>query len=899
MKNGRKKEVEKGMENLSGEKALLISEKPDLMRKMESAYQKHKSEIPYEVDFQSQSGHLVELLTPDEMDPVMKKRGTWENLPFHPEEHGGWKYKLIDQKFPREMFGKIKKALQSGQYDFIINDGDPDQEGELLIHNVLDYLGNTLPVKRVWTNDVTEGALVEAMKNLMDDDHDPMLVNLLSAAHAREHSDYRVGMNISRAADLLMHRHDTSCGRVMTPMLYLIVKREHEIRNFTPVTTYGVSIRYQEGFEGRLTGEEELKREQEVRKSAKSVRDKDTADSYTVWFDTREEAESLIQELSRKSMTASVVSFQQEEVKTYAPKLFKLSSIQAEADRRFGIPASQTLRVIQRLYEGEYVSYPRTGCEYLSSRENFSGILKAVGRVPGFEGFVQTVQQDKGAVSRVRHTKKWVNDAALQQAGHSALRPTVKAPNLSRLTADERTIYQMIAERFVAMFYPPLVQNRTELVSSWNGKLFRSTGKTLVSPGYTVVFGSTMTETEIPVHQEKDELKIEEAKIEEKTTKCPSRYTTGTLISACENPLKYLDDQRLKKLGRTLHIGTDATRAGILDKLIRKGYVKGGKYLEPTEMGEKLIGELDGLMITRVDMTGIWQEGLDQIRNGTLTREAFEQQMIRDTGSMIDEIRRRAEEEEAAIEKVAFEREGVPVSFRRVWGSHRFTDEEVETLKQGGEITFDGVSKTGEPYQFTGMLSGKKALKFKVTAMKKTGADYVSGVWRKKTVEIPREFRGYTFSDEECDRLFHGEEILISGLKGERKFGKKVSTYNYQLNIRLTTKNGLVTFATSPAKDPEKEYASGTLNGKTVEFCRIWGGHRFTDEEVQTLLDGKELSLRNLTSKKGNPYGVIGKLTQPKNGVCRFIKVKWIREKSGKKTAAKTAVKTAAKSEGK
>lgn len=858
------------------EKALLISEKPDLMRKMENMYRKHASEFSYEVDFESQSGHLVELMAPDEINPLMKKRGTWDNLPFHPEEYGGWQYKLIDEKFPKQMFAKIKKALKSGKYDFIINDGDPDQEGELLIHNVLDYLGNTLPVKRVWTNDVTEGALLSAMNNLMDDDNDPMLVNLLSAAHAREHSDYRIGMNISRAADLLMHRHDTSCGRVMTPMLKLIVNRECEIRDFKPVTTYGISIRYEEGFEGRLIISENITNEHIT--DGYGTND---IEAGTVWFDTEEEARLHIQKIKDSDKKIIVDKFESKQVKTYAPKLFKLSSLQAEADRRFGISAGRTLRIVQGLYEKEYVSYPRTGCEYLSSHENFSQIIKALSNVDEYKSFVSEIVSDKSAVPRVRNTKKWINDAALRESGHSALRPTVKAPDISKLTSDEKIIYKLISSRFLAMFLPPMVEERTELISEIDGEFFRSIGKTLIDPGYTRIFGTKFTDMIIPRYSKGDELFADDFSIQEKTTKCPLRYTTGTLISACENPLKYLNDKSLQKLGRELRIGTDATRSGIIEKLIRKGYVEGTKFLAPTETGEQLIDKLEGMIITRVDMTGLWQEKLDKIKSGKMTREEFEAKMMEDTSSMIDEIKKRAEEEEAKIERVELEWNNNKASFRREWGNHRFTDEEVEKLKKGESVTFISTTKSNEEYEFTGMLSGKQKLTFKTTLRKKVGAEYYKGIWRKKEIEFPRDFRGHRLTDDECSMLIDGKEVMVSGLEGRHK------GITYSVNIKLSQKAGEVVFATSLAQDPDKEYMSADFKGKKISFCRIWGGHRFTDEECETLLRGDELSLKDLKSKKGTSYGVVGKLSVGKTGNARFIKIRWIRQ-SGKGRSVKT-----------
>ena len=236
-------------------KMLLIAEKPDLMRQIETVYNSHRSEIPYEITFVSQRGHLVTLKQPDEIDEDLKV-WNWESLPIHPEKHGGWQYKVIQEKktgkflTAQERFAQIKKEIHSGNYDGIINAGDPDQEGELLIRIVLRYAGNTLPVKRFWTNDLTEKAIVDALKNLKDDDKDPMLTNLLAAAYGRQHSDYRFGMNLSRAATLKMNR-TISCGRVETPILAIVCRRENEIRNFVPSTSYGIKAEYKEGFDGK------------------------------------------------------------------------------------------------------------------------------------------------------------------------------------------------------------------------------------------------------------------------------------------------------------------------------------------------------------------------------------------------------------------------------------------------------------------------------------------------------------------------------------------------------------------------------------------------------------------------------------------------------------------------
>ena len=276
------------------QKALLIAEKPSLRRAIESVYKKHQSELPFEITFMEQRGHLLTLKTPDELDEDMKE-WTFDTLPFAPEDHGGWQYKVIKEKktgnflTAGERYSAIKRELKSGQYDFVINAGDPDQEGELLIRIVLGAIGTNIPVKRYWSNDMTEMKMLDALKNLRDDDHDPMLTNLYMAAIGRQHSDYRFGMNISRAATLKIGFR-AACGRVKTPILSIVCKREDEIKNFVPKTVYGVRVDYDEGFTGQMY-------DTSVPEDADDD-DTQQADHF-IWFDTKAEADAAFAALSR------------------------------------------------------------------------------------------------------------------------------------------------------------------------------------------------------------------------------------------------------------------------------------------------------------------------------------------------------------------------------------------------------------------------------------------------------------------------------------------------------------------------------------------------------------------------------------------------------------------------
>ena len=223
-------------------KSLLIAEKPDLMRQIQEVYEDNKSSIPYSITFVSLRGHVLRLKNPDELDEEMKQ-WNWDNIPYFPDERDGWKYTVISEKKEgkfltlKERFEIVKKEVNSGNYDFIINAGDPDQEGQLLVKQVLHEIKNRLPVKRFWTNDLTESHVIDALVHLRDDDKDTMLINLTKAGYARQHLDYEFGINISRAASLKMNAR-VACGRVKTVILYIVCKREEEIANFKPKTVY-------------------------------------------------------------------------------------------------------------------------------------------------------------------------------------------------------------------------------------------------------------------------------------------------------------------------------------------------------------------------------------------------------------------------------------------------------------------------------------------------------------------------------------------------------------------------------------------------------------------------------------------------------------------------------------
>lgn len=615
-------------------KVLLIAEKASLRRKVEAVYEKYRGEIisktGMDIMFTEQCGHLLTLKTPDELDPEMKN-WTFDNLPFHAENVGGFQYKVIEKEHTKKLYANIRELLSSGDFEAVIHCGDAEMEGELLVRIVLESLKNYLPVYRFWSNDLTEGRIKEALLNLRDDDNDEMLVNLYKASLCRQRSDYRFGMNISRAVTIKMGAR-VACGRVKTPLLSIVCQREEEIRNFKPKSTYGVKSVYRDNFFGVLHNSSVMEKN--------SGDEDEEKENGVVSFETIAEAENFIKVLYKQGV---VKKMEKKRTKTYAPKLFKLSTAQIEMGK-LGYNADTTLEIIQGLYEKGYLSYPRTDCEYLSSHEDFYAMLKSAYSVPELQKYIDRI--DKSDIERVKKSARWVSDKVLGESGHSALVPTTKIPVYDKLSEDEKKVYSTICWQYVAIFLPPLQQDKTLMIVDISGYLFKSNGKTLVDKGFSEIFGINHQDCEIPDLKEGDIVDVKDFETITRTTVCPKRFTNADLIAVCEYPHKFLSDASLgKALGKKLRIGTPATRASIISELLKRDkYLKEKKekkkvYIVPTETGQAIYNNIKDCKICKVDMTGEWEILLEQVQSGKLKAEKLEEKMRNDVDILVQEIK--------------------------------------------------------------------------------------------------------------------------------------------------------------------------------------------------------------------------------------------------------------------
>ncbi len=606
-------------------KGLLIAEKPSLMSAIRDVYNAHYSELPYSLDFVAQHGHLIQQIPPNAYCDEWADKWDWSQLPMFPQKlPGGWKYDVISSA--KDTYKKISEKFKTGNYDFIVHAGDPDREGQYLVRLVLQRLKCKLPVKRFWSNDLTDKAVLNALKQLRDDDHDEFLVNLTHAAYCRAKFDWLLGMNGSRAATLAMNSGAlrlgaVRTGRVKTPLLNVIVNRELDIQNFKPVTTYGVECVYKEGFSGLLFDDEG-----------------------TVSFKTISEAKSFIGSLDD---VAKVVSFDRKAVKHKAPAFFKLSSLQVEANKSYGFSADKTLELAQSLYEKHKVlTYPRTDCEYVSKElgKSFNVLLKSVSAFPELKRYVGDVKSDD--ISAVISSSRYINDKKLQESGHSALLPTETIPDVNKLSGDEYKLLLLVFKRFLAAFMSPELVEETTVITDNSGNTFKSNGKVVKDKGYTVLFDKKENDVVIPVLSEGQTVYVSSLVPKEQTTTCPKRYTDADLISLMENPVKFLHDSSLKDIIKSSKgIGTPATRANIIKELVKNGYIqkKKGKGksegIYATPIGIAIIQNLGDRDIASVDLTAQWEEKLGFVESGEMSAAEFDDAVVHYIDSLIKDLR--------------------------------------------------------------------------------------------------------------------------------------------------------------------------------------------------------------------------------------------------------------------
>lgn len=578
---------------MTRKKAILIAEKPSVMKEIQKTYNGNRSAIPYDIEFTTFAGHVMGLVQPGDYDTAWEK---WDmaQLPMIPEN---FIYKPVSDK--KAMYAEVKKLVKSGGFDFGIVATDPGREGELIAWAFLDEIKPTIPFKRLWFSDLTEGELTRAMKNLRE--YDDVLNGIKNASYKRAQMDWLMGMNFSRAYGLLTNKK-APLGRVMTPTLKIIVDRELELKNFVPKPFWEL-----EGDFGKYKG---LYLDEE----GKSV------------FLDKKKAEAMIPKFGKLGKVVDVVK--RKEVK-YAPELHSLSHLQRECNRLFGYSMSETLAVAQSLYEKKFLSYPRTDSAHLTHAiaKDFAKMLKPLLSIPDLKDEAKDVISDTSVLSATAKNKKYVDDKKVSD--HYAITPTGVTPDLGKLTKDEQNVYMTVAKRFLAIFLPPMETKKTSIVTEANGHTFKTNGSVLVSLGYMRLYPSKKNDTMLPDVKKGDEFDLVDVKLVEKKTSPPQRYNDDSLGLIMENVARLIEDTDLKEVMKEKNgIGTPATRGSVVDKLknLKMVEVKGKSYYA-TEYGISLILGLGDLDIASPSLTAVWESKLLEMEKANYDPIQFDKEM--------------------------------------------------------------------------------------------------------------------------------------------------------------------------------------------------------------------------------------------------------------------------------
>lgn len=611
-------------------KYLFLCEKGTLMQKIKGV----AMQLPQfkDSDYIALYGHITTAKGPDELDSKWKQ-WSFENLPILVDKLEFTPKINKDTGEVNEIFKNIERLVSVNNYDFIINACDPEREGQVIFQNVYDLLNINTPIKRFWTNDLTEESIKKALLNLRDDKDGkkPNLNYLTQEALLRQLFDYCFGMSGTRAASV-KRGVITHVGRVKLAVEKIVVDRELAIRNFVPKTSYGLEAIF-DGFEGDFV---------EV------INNKDGAKTYEypLW-DTEKEAIEFSKKFSNPLKVISIDSTKRKET---APALYITSEIQADASKVYGYSIADTLSLLQSLYEKEIISYPRTDNNCISSElcSEFPKILGALEAIPEYEKYAKKYKNDFKAHELVKNTKKYVNDKKMAEAGHYAIIPTGKSINYDYLSKSEQNILKLIAARTLSIFAPPMVYETKEvLFKDKNDYKFKANGRRLVQQGYYEIIDKEFFEKELPNLKEEQEIPYINIGTYESTTTPPERFTDGTLVkSVMANPAPFLKDMSWRSTIREVKgIGTEATRTKIVSDLIEQGYfeLKAGrgkaKQIYATDKAIQIIQELGNTVISSVDMTAMWENNLAKVERGELSSKDFKKEMNEFITSAVEEIK--------------------------------------------------------------------------------------------------------------------------------------------------------------------------------------------------------------------------------------------------------------------
>lgn len=723
-------------------------------------------------------GHLCELKEPHEYDSAYRE---WNlnMLPIVPQKFG---IKLKNDKGIEKQFSIISTLFENAEE--VINCGDAGQEGELIQRWIFSKANCKKPLKRLWISSLTEEAIREGFKNLKEG---KAYESLYYAGYSRAAADWLLGMNATRLFTIKYGngKQVLSIGRVQTPTLAMIVRRQLEINEFKSAVFFELKTKYRDVI-------------------FNSTRDR---------FDQKEKetAENIVATLKDNPFT--VTSVDQKKAKETSPRLFDLTSLQVECNKKFGYSADDTLKVIQNLYEKKLVTYPRVDTTYLPS-DMYPKIAGILGNMRNYEALVKPLLE-----APIRKSAKVFDDKKVTD--HHAIIPT--GVNAQGLVGNEALVYDTIAKRFLAAFYPDCEVMNTIVLGAVKEIEFKATGKQILDPGWRLVYNKETVdedekeETQLLPAFEKGESGPHEAFLAEGKTSPPKPYTEATLLRAMETAGKQVDDEELRDMMKDNGIGRPSTRAAIIETLFRRNYIKRErKNLVPTITGIELIRVINNELLKSAEMTGKWEFKLRQIEKGDYQAEAFLQEMRGMVSDLVVQVKSES-------------------THRIQIASHTLESDSLRVKKE--ETLECPKCKQGS------MLKGKTAMGC---------SEFKNGC----TFKIPFDFQGKKLSESQLTSLIKKKKATVKGLNTSS--GKKDGV------LELTEQFEVIFKEVAPQEKNAKGNRSGLcpkcntgaiIKGGSAYGCAAWKsgcdfrlpfefmGKTLTEAHIQSLLKKGETSV--------------------------------------------------------
>lgn len=595
-------------------KILVLAEKPsvgrDLAKVLKCNQNKHSYIEGNKYVVTWALGHLVGLQDPEDYDEKYKK-WSMETLPMIPKH-----MKLTVLKKTQKQFYEVKKQMLRNDIDEIVIATDAGREGELVARWIIEKAGVKKPLKRLWISSQTDKAILDGFKSLKPGkDYN----NLYKAAVCRAEADWLVGLNVTRALTC-KYNAQLSAGRVQSPTLAMIVQREDEIKNFVPKDYYTITAKAKE--------------------------------FSLQWIDKNNYQSTFNEEIANKVLVkvrgneASIIDVKESLKKKPSPALYDLTELQRDANKIWGYSAKQTLSIMQRLYENHKIlTYPRTDSRYITTDivATLPERLKAIS-IGAYRVAATNILKGK-----ITPSKSFVDNSKVSD--HHAIIPTEQSPNMSNLSSEERNIYDLVVKRFLSVMMPPFEYLQTNIVTEIAGEKFIAKGKVIKSKGWKSLYDREDMEDSseedglkdqvLPKLNIGDKLKINSVDINKGKTKPPARFNEGTLLSAMENPHKYINvgKDAAKTLNATGGLGTVATRADIIDKLFNSFSIeKRGKEILPTSKGKQLI-ELVPSDLKSPLLTAKWESQLENISKGKEDAMDFIVEMRRYSRALVEDVK--------------------------------------------------------------------------------------------------------------------------------------------------------------------------------------------------------------------------------------------------------------------